>query len=212
MNNLQRTDEWKAARLGKVTASRFGAVMTQAKKAGAVSATAKSYMYELITELITGESKQLENDALDHGTEYETDAIMEYEEATMSEVIDSDFVDYFGDIELFRGMVGGSPDGLVGKDKIIEAKCPYNSVIHTTYMIERAIPKAYYAQMQGNLWLTGRTVCDFISFDPRVKNGTRLAIIKVDRDEEYIAKLQGALAGFINEYKILIEKYAPWKM
>lgn len=211
MNNLQRTDEWKAARLGKVTASRFGTVMTNAKKAGEISATAKSYMYELITELNTGESKQLENDALDHGTEYETDAIMEYEEATMSEVIDSDFVDYCGDNELFQGMVGGSPDGLVGKDKIIEAKCPYNSVIHTTYMIERKIPKAYYAQIQGNLWLTGRKECDFISFDPRVKSGTRLTIIRVDRDEEYITKLQDALTTFITEYKLLINKYAPWK-
>ena len=63
----QGSEEWLEMRLGKVTASRVADVIKKGR-GSSVSQTAKSYMAELIAEVLTGESKPFfENDAMKWG-------------------------------------------------------------------------------------------------------------------------------------------------
>jgi len=92
--------------------------------------------------------------------------------------------------------VSGTPDGLIGDDAIIEVKCPYNPVNHLANLREGAQIKDYYWQIQGYLWLTGRAVCWFVSYDPRFPEATRLAVHKVERNQEDIDRLAERVVEF----------------
>jgi hypothetical protein len=52
MSELQQTDEWIKARLGKATASRVGDIMARTKSGPAASR--KNYRAELMVERLTG--------------------------------------------------------------------------------------------------------------------------------------------------------------
>ena len=52
-------------------------------------------------------------------------------------------------------MVGGSPDGLVGDDGLIELKCP-KVENHLLNLARGVVPSKYVPQCQGLLWVTGR--------------------------------------------------------
>lgn len=56
-STLQRTDDWYAARLGKVTASRVADVIARTKTGW--GASRQSYMDDLIVERITGQPPRL---------------------------------------------------------------------------------------------------------------------------------------------------------
>lgn len=63
----QRTDEWFAARLGKVTASNIAKVM--AKGGGA---TRKNYMAQLVCETLTGQKEEtFKSASMERGNELE---------------------------------------------------------------------------------------------------------------------------------------------
>ena len=116
--------------------------------------------------------------------------------------------------------IGGSPDGLVDEDGILEIKCPFSEAVHVANIRRilniskdsedeegytqktHGIPKEYYAQVQGNLWVTGRQYCDFVSFNPRVNGPYRLVICRVDRDDEYIDRLANCVLKFVEILKV----------
>jgi transketolase len=90
--------------------------------------------------------------------------------------------------------------GLVGEDGGIEIKCPYSSAVHARYLLMRspadlkALKPEYYAQIQGNLLVTGRKWFDFVSYDPRVQNPAfALKVLRVERDEKMIAEIEEAI-------------------
>jgi hypothetical protein len=47
--------------------------------------------------------------------------------------------------------------------------------------------------------VTGRKWCDFVSFDPRLPDGLQLFIVRLDRDDEYISKMESVVQEFLNE-------------
>jgi hypothetical protein len=66
----QRTNEWFAARLGKVTASRVADVVARTKSG--YSASRENYMADLIVERLTGQkASSFSNAAMEWGTEQE---------------------------------------------------------------------------------------------------------------------------------------------
>jgi putative phage-type endonuclease len=188
----QGSDEWLQMRLGKVTASRVADVIKKGR-GSSVSQTAKSYMAELIAEVLTGESKPFfENDAMKWGTETEPQARSTYEVnngfVTVKEVA---FVEH-------NEFIGISPDGLVGEDGLLEVKCP-----NTTTQIKRALSddysSDYKAQIQMQLWVTERKWCDFVSFDPRLDCAAGYLQQRVERDEEYIEEMKEKVYKFVEE-------------
>ena len=193
----QGTQEWLELRLGKVTASKFSEVMTNGR-GGKPSATAKSYMIKLVAEILRGQPMPFfENDAMRWGTETEPQARAMYELKNDVDVKEVAFVE-------LNEFVGVSPDGLVGDEGLLEIKCPNTETQIKRFLDGVGLPKEYEAQVQGQLWVTGRKWCDFVSFDPRIDVEASYIQTRVYRDEEYIAKLEDKVTAFVEEMKEMI--------
>ena len=190
---IQGSAEWHAARCGFITASRFGDVMTNPRsKKDKVSKTSESYLCELIAEHLTGEPQGWEgNRATAWGNRYEPDAKTAYLWETGRQIEEVGFIQH-----QTEHLVGGSPDGFVGTDGIVEVKCPYNPAIHIYNAIHRKLPSEYVAQTQGNLWITDRKWSDHVSFAPRISEKCSIVIFRVDRDQDFIDKLAEKVAEF----------------
>src|SRR5258708_2442794 len=105
---VQGSPEWKALRVGKVTASRVADVIAKTKNGCAASRA--NYLAELIAERLTGEAAEgYTNAAMQWGTDKEPDARAAYEFHNDAEVVAVAFVPH-----PFIAMSGASPDGLVG--------------------------------------------------------------------------------------------------
>ncbi|MCP3680148.1 MAG: YqaJ viral recombinase family protein [Gammaproteobacteria bacterium] len=195
----QGSKEWLELRVGKVTASKFKDVMTNGR-GDKPSATAKTYMIKLVSEILRGEPMPFfENEAMKWGTETEPQARAMYELKNGVDVKEVAFVE-------LNEFVGVSPDGLVGDDGLLEIKCPNTETQIKRFLDDVGLPKDYEAQVQGQLWVTGRDWCDFVSFDPRIDVEASYIQTRVYRDEEYIAKLEKKVSIFVGEMKEMINK------
>lgn len=202
INVEQGTPEWKAARLGHVTASGMANVMAKGKdKSEAV--TRYKYKVQIVAERMTGVvAESYSNAAMEWGVERERFAVMAYE--SMRDVL----VDKTGFwLHPSIKWLGVSPDRLVGDDGLIEVKCP-NTTTHLGYLFEKRIPPEYYKQIQCQLWVTGRQWCDFVSYDPRLPKRNQLLIVRTGRDEKLIAEMQAETEKFLGEVESLINKLA----
>jgi putative phage-type endonuclease len=187
----QRTEEWFAARLGKVTASRVADVLAKIKSGE--SASRKNYKMELVVQRLTNkQGESFTNAAMEWGTEQEPFARMAYEAHTGTFVKEDGFVDH-PTIEGF----GCSPDGIVGEG-LIEIKCP-NTANHIETVLENKAPSKYIPQMQCQMACTGAKWCDFVSFDPRVPEDLQLFVVRVERDQEYIDAMEVEVKQFLSE-------------
>ena len=187
----QRTPEWFAKRLGKVTASRIADLMARTKSGPAASRA--NYMAQLVTERLTGRPTEgYKSPAIDWGIEQEANARAAYS-ARMGVLVDEvDFVDH-PELE-----AGASPDGLVGEDGLIEIKCP-NTATMLEYIEERTIPQKYRLQMQWQMAVTGRAWCDFVAYDPRLPEHLQLLVIREPRNEGLIGEIMAEVIRFLNE-------------
>jgi hypothetical protein len=61
------------------------------------------------------------------------------------------------------------------------------------------MPGDHIAQVQGQLWITGRAYCDFVSFDPRMPKELALYVQRVERDDIFIANLDSEVRQFLAE-------------
>ena len=178
-NIEQGTDEWLKLRLGVATASNFDKIITTA---GKESESLKKYALQLATELMLETPEPtFKNDVMARGNELEALAKEAYQEETFNVV---------EQITMFKsdcGNFGYSPDGLVGNDGLVEIKCPL-ATTHFKYLIDNKMPSEYWQQVQGGLWVSQRKWIDFVSFNSYFKD-KKLFIIRVERNEEFIAKL-----------------------
>ena len=185
----QGSPEWFAMRAGKVTASKVSDVMSAITTAGY-----KNYLADLVVERLTGnKTESFTNAAMQWGVDQEPIARAEYEVKTGNFVDQIAFVDHPA-IANF----GCSPDGLVGDDGLIEIKCP-NTATHIDYVMQDKVPTKYIPQIQCQLAVTGRKWCDFVSFDPRLPDGLQILIVRLERDDEYIEKLEARVVKFLDE-------------
>jgi putative phage-type endonuclease len=189
---IQGSDEWKAARLGKVTASRVADVIAKTKSG--YGASRANYMAELIAERLTGVSAdKYTNAAMAWGTTTEDEARASYEFQASIVVETVGFIPHPTIAES-----GASPDGCVGDDGLIEVKCP-NTSTHIDTLLGQAIPSKYVTQMLWQMACTGRAWCDFVSYDPRLPDSMRLFVKRLDRDDERIAEITKEVEAFLKE-------------
>ena len=202
----QGSPEWFEQRLGRITASNFGALMTlprskKDREAGLISQTTRSYLVKKVSEVLTGTSKEFTTASLQWGSAMEDEARKMYELERMVKVEQIGFA-----VLDSNPIVGGSPDGLVNEDGMIEVKCP-DSDTFTGYLLGDSIIRPYMAQIQGNLWILNRFWCDFIVYDPRViKENLRMHIVRVERDDEYIGKMVRAIDRALIYYGAMLEQ------
>lgn len=191
---LQGTDDWKLQRAGKVTASRVGEVMVRTKT-GAYGAGRKNYMADLVIERLTGlpKPKGFESPEMRWGTEQEPFAKNAYAFRTGVDILPAGFVDH-PKIK----MTGASPDGYIDDNGLVEFKCP-NTATHLETLLGAEIDRAYMLQMQWQMECTGRTFCDWVSFDPRLPETMSLFIRRVRRDDKLIAEIKSEVGSFLQE-------------
>jgi len=188
----QRTEDWYAARLGKATASRFKDAIACLKNGNPAQAQ-RDYLTELVVERLTQQPIQrFQNAAMTWGTEQEPAARAAYERVTGRIVEETGFVCHD------TLMAGCSPDGLVDWDGLIEIKCPYNTGNHIETLLN-GMPADHIPQVQGQLWITGREWCDFVSFDPRMPEALQLHVQRIQRDPSFIADLEARITSFLQQ-------------
>ena len=189
----QGTDLWFKARMGIPTASNFSQIITSK---GALSKSASKYMVQLAGERITGKAENsYTNSALQRGTELEPEARSYYELITGNDVIEVGCV--YKDEKKDRSC---SPDGLIGDCGGLEIKCPLISS-HYEYLKNGKLPTAYYQQVQGSMYITGRSWWDFLSYYP----GVRPLLVRVGRDVNFCVTLDKLLNEFIEELNSTVE-------
>lgn len=195
----QRSDEWFAARCGKLTASRFADVMNVLKD-GTPGANRRALVTLLAVERLTGSTVEtFQNDAMRRGTELEPEARAAYEAHTGELVEETGFVPHPS-----LDYVGVSPDGLLGSDGLVELKCPANMAKHLDAIRSGGHAKEYRWQLQGQLWVTGRKWVDATSFDPRFPEHLRIAVVRVERDEIAIKQLAAECAKANDEIETIL--------
>lgn len=194
----QRTPEWMAARAGQFTASRAAALMARTKTGP--SASRAELIATLAIERLNGECvPTFQNGAMQRGAELEPLAIAAYIAATGAWVEE---VGYIASPDLPN--TGCSPDGLVGSDGLVEAKCPANPQKHVDALRCGAHATEYRWQLQHQLMVTGRAWVDAESFDPRFPEGLQTAITRVYRDETAIAELRAEILRADAEVEALV--------
>jgi putative phage-type endonuclease len=197
---LQRSEEWFAARVGVLTASRVDDAVRRTKTG--YTAKRDDYKAQLVAERLTGISQSADLSkvqAVQWGVETESQACAAYE--------------FFNDVEVEQvgivmhptiAMCGASPDGFVGDGGIIEIKCP-NTSTHISYLKAGVVPQKYINQMLWQLACTGRKWADFISFDPRLDQANQLLIVRFVPDEGEISSLEQDAKLFLFEVDADVE-------
>jgi putative phage-type endonuclease len=209
----QRSEEWLQARAGKVTASGFKhviarskptAAQTKANQPGSPLAARTTYLWQCVIERLTGKPAPVfETFAMRWGTEQEPAALRAYTDAHMVQVRSVAFVQHQ------NLAVGCSPDGLVceggADDGLIEIKCPFNSANHLETWLS-GMPEEHMAQIQGQMWLTGRQWCDYTSFDPRMPADLQLYVQRIPRNPECISSLEREIVTFLAEVDDIVRR------
>jgi predicted phage-related endonuclease len=163
LNCQQRSGDWFAARLGRITGSR-AADLLATRKDKTEAAARRNYRRELVCERLTGLSGEEDvfvTREMQRGIDLEERAFAAYE------AYSGKVVDRVGFVRCDELMAGSSVDGFVGDFKgVLELKCP-KSTTHLQYVLGGVIPEEYFPQVIHHLWVTGADWCDFVSFDNR---------------------------------------------
>lgn len=192
----QRTEDWFAARMGKVTASKVADILATTRSGPAASR--RNYMMQLLCERLTGNREESwQNAAMQRGTELEPFARIAYE-AVQGKVVEEVGFIIHPRIDGF----GASPDGLVGPNGLVEIKCP-NTAQHVEFLRTGKIESKYDWQMRAQMACTNRDWCDFASYDDRLPEPLQLKVVRVYREEEKELEMLEAIHKFLDELSAL---------
>jgi hypothetical protein len=178
------------------TAEQLAAAVKAARARGASpSATRLKYLRTLAGEIIRGtpEEEGYSSAAMERGKVMEAEARDLYAFARGVDPTQVGFVR--------NGDVGASPDSFVGDDGGLEIKTAL-AHIQIERLQKNELPTEHKAQVHGNMWVAERAWWDFVSYSP----GLPPLILRIERDEAYIAKLDAAVGAFNSELADLVEK------
>jgi putative phage-type endonuclease len=194
----QRTEEWFAARCGKVTASRVADIIAKTKTGA--SASRENYLAQLVCERLIGKpAESYSNSAMQHGTDTEPYARAAYEARMDILVTEVGFIDH-----PWIAMSGASPDGLANEG-LVEIKCP-NTATHIDTLLSRTVPAKYITQMMWQMACADRPWCDFVSFDPRLPERHQLFIKRINYDPEMVNLLENSVIQFLGDVDLKIQQ------
>ena len=197
INNCdQGTEEWLAARKGKLTASRADEIITPT---GKLAAGARKLMIKLTRECIIDDpNKEKTTPAMQWGHDYEPIARAMFEKET------GYAVETVGMLQsTLSPCLACSPDGLFMVGDVIhglEIKCPGVDT-HCEYRVGKELPAKYRPQVHFSMAITGIRTWYFMSFFP----GLKPLIVPVEWDE-YTDKMRDAAMAFAKEYEVEMPK------
>ena len=188
----QRTEEWFAQRLGKVTASGLYKVMSKTQTG--YGADRGHYLTQLVLERITGTRADGYTDSkMQWGIDQEANARAAYEAHRGVFVTEVGFIPH-PTIE----MAGASPDGLV-EDGMVEIKCPESKTALECWLAKNPVSSKYFAQMQWQMRCADRPWCDYVVFDPRMPPKAQLLVVRVNRDDRWLEEAETEVRKFLTE-------------
>lgn len=194
----QGSDEWHKLRAGKPTASEFSKLITSK---GEPSKQMAEYAIQLAADLYAGEPQDRwqGNEWTERGHEMEDRARAYYENT-----FDTRAVMQVGFITDDAERWGASPDSLVDDDGLLEIKClKANRHVGAHVFFERngRIPSEYIAQVQGQLFVSGRKWCDSLFWHPELP----ALICRHRPDEKIQINLGLQLKSCLDERKRIID-------
>jgi putative phage-type endonuclease len=205
INCQQNTEEWLAARRGKLTASVAKKIITPT---GKLSASAKGLMIDLATEMVVDDPtlKQRQdklsfNDAIAWGNLHEPDARKCFTEKTGFAVDQVGFLQ-----STAHTCLGLSPDGMFQDGETpcgLEIKCPI-STTHAEWHYDEKLPDDHKTQVHFSMAITGIKTWYFMSYYP----GLKPFILPVHYDD-FTEKVRQAAIEFAEKYAIEAPKI--WK-
>lgn len=191
---IQGSDEWLRAKAGKLSGSRFGALMSKTKS-GAQTAGRENLITQLAIERLIGTCVETYSNAnMAAGIDREPELIRAYEDDQLVVVERVGIV-----IHPVLPFILVSPDGLISDDGGIEGKFRASEALHFKALKRGFIEAQYRWQIQGALLVTGRQWWDYVSYHPVFPDPFKLAIVRVERDEKAIAELQAECIAANNE-------------
>jgi hypothetical protein len=187
----QRSEEWFRVRMGLPTGSMFGAIMVQNEK----RAGRASYMRKLAGEILTDiPMESYDNDDMLRGREQEPEILARYAFEHDVDVTPCGFIK--------NGKKGCSPDGLIGKDGMVQIKSAAPHVM-VEILMDGAVPKKHLPQCQGELWVAERKWTDLvIGSSPKLP----LAVFHLQRDQSYINDIEIAVHWFNRELDDMVKR------
>lgn len=192
----QRTDEWFRLRRGMPTASKFKLIVTSS---GEISKQYKTYAITLAGEKYSGKSLDIwgGNDYTKRGT------LLEPEAASWYEIVcgDTDEIGFITDDSISFGC---SPDR-ISSTGLVEIKC-LKAENHISEILKikntGQCPADFYAQIQGQLLITGKDVCDLVLYHPDLPS----IIHPVPSDFKFQSSLKAGIKMVIEERDSILNK------
>ena len=207
----QGTNAWFNERIGAITASMFAEARKRLKSGpnkGDFSKAGHDYAFKLAVERLSGEllnDPQFDPWQAKRGRELEPEAREAYEER--QEIL----VEQTGLALTEDRLFGASVDGLVGDDGSVEIKCFLAPSKLAAILLSNDISDCM-DQVQGGMWITGRKWADFVLYCPTLECVNKhLTVIRVNRDDNYIAELERDLVEFnrlVESYKLKLSEAA----
>ena len=185
INCVQGSPEWMLARAGIPTASEFHNLLTP-KFEIRKGKTPETYLAQKVAE-------RWEHGPLIGFSSFATEAghIVEGEARSWYEFEFGETVQTVGLVTTDDGLVGCSPDGLIGDDGGIEIKSP-QSVSHVKYLQAGVVPEDYIVQLYGALYVSGRKWWNFLSY----RRGYPPLLLQVYRDDAIMKAIDSSLRDF----------------
>jgi hypothetical protein len=198
LDHDQNSPEWLKARAGHVTASRVADVIATRKRGEGELAARKRYRRELLAEILRGRSADhFVTEAMQFGLDNEPLARTAYEMETGYIVERCGFV-----LHPRIDRCGASPDGLVGDVGGVEIKVPETETF-IEWKIAGVVPEEHKPQMFLNMACCerGKPVewWDFFAHDPRLADGVNSFLVRLPRDDKYIADMEAKIEQFLVE-------------
>jgi hypothetical protein len=194
----QGSAEWLEIKLGLPSASMFHAILAKGKEDGtnATSKTRRDYMLRLAGEILSGEpAETYTNGHMERGKALEDEARQLYQFTQGADLTRVGFV------VASNGVMGCSPDSLIGSDGVLEIKTALPHILLDLWL-KKEFPPAHKAQCQGNLLCAEREFVDIAVYWPKL-----LPFIKrAGRDEPYIRDLEAAVERFNTEVCEVVAK------
>lgn len=176
-NFEQRTPEWYAIRLGKLTASKASVIAAQGKGLDTLCLNCASEI------LANRKAETISTPAMEQGKTLEDNARFAFEAETGLCVEEVGFCEY-------SAYVGCSPDGFVGDNALIEIKCPQDNT-YTKFLFDGEIKSEHYWQMQMQMLITERALCYYVVYNPNFEQS--ICIKQVAANVQDQQKLQQGL-------------------
>ncbi len=192
---IQGSPEWFAAKAGKPSSSNFSKIVTTK---GEPSKSAKDYMYELAGQMITGKIEEgFKSFHMENGNEREEGSRVLFSAIHNMEVSQVGVI-YKDELR----NVLCSPDGvMLEHDTGLELKNPMMKT-QVKYLLSNKLPTEYFCQVQGSMYVTGFNHYWFMSH----YEGLPPLIIRVERDDAWIAKLDAEMQKFNANLAIVYRK------